>query len=284
MFSSDKAGKPLPEVFELIAVGNELLIGKTLNTNIHWISGEITKLGGFVRRATVVRDELDEISAAIREAIQRKSSWILTTGGLGPTFDDMTLEGVARALERKLVLDKKAVEYLTISYERAKKQGLVKSYALTEARRKMVMLPEHSKALPNSVGTAPGVITKEKGSMIVCLPGVPAEMRAIMKESVLPEISKALGPNYFCEGILLVSTVIESILAPFIKKAMKNNPKAYIKSHPKGIVDGTSRIELSITTTATSKEAAEKIIEDALDEMQNSVLKLRGKILKRAID
>ena len=272
------------KVFELIAIGNELLIGKTLNTNIHWISGEITRLGGFVRRATVVRDELSEISAAVREAIQRKSDWVITTGGLGPTFDDMTFEGVAIALERKLVLDKKALVYLKISYERAKKQGLVKSYALTEARRKMVMLPDHSKALPNSVGTAPGVITKERNSMIVCLPGVPAEMKAIMKESVLPEISKAIGPNYFCEGTLLVSKVIESILAPFIKKAMNNNPKAYVKSHPKGIVDRASRIELSITTTAPSKKAAEKIVKDTLDEMQNSVLKLEGVILKREID
>ena len=271
-------------VFELIAIGNELLIGKTLNTNIHWISGEITRLGGFVRRATVVRDELGEISVAVGEAIQRKSDWIITTGGLGPTFDDMTLEGVAIALKRKLVLDRKALEYLKISYERAKKQGLVKSYELTEARRKMIMLPDHSKALPNSVGTAPGVITKERNCTIVCLPGVPAEMKAIMKESVLPEISKAIGPNYFCEGTLLVSKVIESILAPFIKGAMKNNPKAYIKSHPKGIIDGASRIELSITTTAPSKKAAEKIVNDALDEMQKAVLKLGGFVLKREID
>ena len=271
----------MSRVFELIAVGNELLIGKTLNTNIHWISGEITMLGGFVRRATVVRDELGEISAAVKEAIERNSNWIITTGGLGPTFDDMTLEGVAMALKRKLVLNKKALEYLTISYERAKEQGLIQSYELTEARRKMVMLPEDSKALPNSVGTAPGVITKQNRRIIVCLPGVPAEMKAIMKESVLPQISNAMGTNYFCEGILEVSKVIESNLAPFIKKAMKNNPKAYIKSHPKGIVDGASRIELSITKTSSSRKAAEKIVKDTLDEMQNAVSKLGGVVLKR---
>jgi molybdenum cofactor synthesis domain-containing protein len=272
------------KVFELIAIGNELLIGKTLNTNIHWISGEITRLGGFVRRAAVVTDELDEISAAVKEAMQRKSDWIITTGGLGPTFDDMTLEGVAMALKRRLVLDKKALEYLKVSYERAKKQGLVKSYGLTEARRKMVLLPERSRALPNSVGTAPGVITKEGNSIIACLPGVPSEMKAIMKESVIPEISKAIGRNYFCEGMLVVSKVIESNLAPFLKKAMKNNPKAYIKSHPKGIVDGASRIELSITTTSSSKKTAEKIVNDTLDEMQDYVLKLTGTVLKREVN
>jgi len=271
------------KVFELIAIGNELLIGRTLNTNIYWISGEITRLGGFVRRATVVRDELNEISAAVREALQRKSDWIITTGGLGPTFDDMTLEGVAIALKRKLVLNKKALEYMTISYERAKKQGLIKSYELTEARRKMILLPEHSRALPNSAGTAPGVITKKGNCMVVCLPGVPSEMKAIMKESIIPEISKAIGPSYFCEGILIVSKVIESNLAPFLKKAMKNNPKAYVKSHPKGIVDGASRIELSITATSSSKNTADKIVNSTLDEMQKAVLKLNGTILRREV-
>ena len=273
----------MAKVFELIAVGNELLMGKTLNTNIHWISGEITRLGGFVRRATVIRDELGEISVAAREAIQRKSNWIITTGGLGPTFDDMTLEGVAIALKRKLMLDKKALEYLTKSYERAKTQGLLKSYEMTEVRRKMAMLPANSKALPNSIGTAPGVVTKEKGCTIVCLPGVPSEMKAIMKESVLPEISKTIGTKYFCEGRLEVSKIIESTLAPFIKKAMKNNPKAYIKSHPKGIVDGASKIELSITATSSSKKVAGKIVKDTLDEMQKAVSRLAGIVLKREI-
>lgn len=279
-------GEPLAKkgnIFELIAVGNELLIGKTLNTNVHWISGEITRIGGFVRRVTVVRDELSEIASVVREAIERKSDWVIMTGGLGPTFDDMTLEGVAIALKRKLVLDGKALEHLKLSYERARKQGLLKTYELTEARRKMVMLPKNSRALPNSVGTAPGIITKEGRCAVVCLPGVPAEMQAIMKEYVIPEISKTIDRRYFCEGILEVSRIIESILAPYIKKVMKDNPQAYIKSHPKGIVDGASRIELSITTMSSSKRAAEKVVIKTLDEIESYVVRLDGVVLEKKV-
>jgi molybdenum cofactor synthesis domain-containing protein len=270
-------------IFELIAVGNELLIGKTLNTNIHWIAGEVTKLGGFVRRATVVRDDLNEISNANREALQRKSDWIIVTGGLGPTFDDMTLQGVATALNRKLVLNSNGLEYLRRSYERFRAQGVLKSYELTKERKKMVMMPARSKALPNSIGTAPGVVLRAGKSIVVCLPGVPAEMQAIMKESVMPEISKKIGSHYFCEGVLKVSNAIESNIAPFIKEVMAANPSAYIKSHPRGIVEGESRIELSITTTAPNKSAAQKIIKKTLDQMEQKVKKIGGAIILKKV-
>ena len=270
-------------IFELIAVGNELLIGKTLNTNIHWIAGEVTKLGGFVRRATVVRDDLNEISNALRNALRRKSDWIIVTGGLGPTFDDMTLQGVAIALNRKLVVNSNGLKYLKRSYERFRAQGVLKSYALTKERKKMVMMPERSKALANSVGTAPGVMVQAGKSLVICLPGVPAEMEAIMEESVIPEISKKIGSHYFCEGILEVSNVIESNIAPFIREVMASNPSAYIKSHPRGIVKGASRIDLSITTTAPNKSAAQKIIKKTLDQMEQKVKKIGGIILSKKI-
>jgi molybdenum cofactor synthesis domain-containing protein len=78
---------------EIICIGNELLIGKIANTNAQWISRQATLLGINVKRITVVSDELEEISEAIREALKRRTRFIITTGGLGPTFDDKTLQG-----------------------------------------------------------------------------------------------------------------------------------------------------------------------------------------------
>ncbi|MCJ7767212.1 molybdopterin-binding protein, partial [Candidatus Bathyarchaeota archaeon] len=80
-------------MLEIVCVGNELLIGKTLNTNAHWLAKRATSLGVMVKRVTVILDEVDEVATVLREALNRKPRFIITTGGLGPTFDDKTLEG-----------------------------------------------------------------------------------------------------------------------------------------------------------------------------------------------
>ena len=103
---------------EILSVGNELLSGITINTNAHWISQKITEVGGFVKRITVIRDDINEISLAIKESIARKPNWLVISGGLGPTYDDKTLQGVGLGLGMDLVLDNTAVEMLKKSYAR----------------------------------------------------------------------------------------------------------------------------------------------------------------------
>jgi molybdenum cofactor synthesis domain-containing protein len=95
---------------EIICVGNELLIGKTLNTNAQWMAKQATAMGITVNRITVVADEVNEIATAIRETLKRKPHFALTTGGLGPTFDDKTLQGIAEALDRKLTVNTEALK------------------------------------------------------------------------------------------------------------------------------------------------------------------------------
>ena len=94
---------------EIICAGNELLIGKILNTNAHWLGKQATNLGANVKRITVVQDIVDETAKVIHEAIERKPQFIIMTGGLGPTFDDKTLESIAKALNRKLEVNQKAL-------------------------------------------------------------------------------------------------------------------------------------------------------------------------------
>jgi molybdenum cofactor synthesis domain-containing protein len=142
---------------EIICVGNELLIGKTLNTNSQWLSRRVTNLGLTTRRVTVVGDDIQEISSAIEEAIQRSSSFILTTGGLGPTFDDKTLEGLAEALELKMKINQKALKMVKEKYLSYVQEGRMKALELTSHRVKMAKLPEGAIPLRNPVGTAPAV-------------------------------------------------------------------------------------------------------------------------------
>ena len=152
---------------EIICVGNELLIGKTINTNAHWLGKHATNLGVNVKRITVAQDIVDEIAKVICEALDRKPQFIITTGGLGPTFDDKTLEGVAKALNRKLEINEKALAMVKEKCEEyARKRQLSTITDLTPSRVKMAMLPEKTEPVSNPIGTAPGIYANIEGTIL----------------------------------------------------------------------------------------------------------------------
>lgn len=262
---------------ELICVGNELLIGKTLNTNAQWLAKRITSLGLSVRRITVVGDYVDEIASAIKESIQRKPAFIITTGGLGPTFDDKTLEGVAKAVDRKLKENEEALEMVRRKYEQYLAEGRIRRFEMNQYRVKMARLPEGAKPLPNPVGTAPGVLLKWKGISLIMLPGVPQEMMAIFDESVVPLLREAAGDLTFYEASLEVRGIAESELAPIIDHVMHENPYVYIKSHPK-ISERAHRIELHFSTTSDSQNVARRRIERAIIQISELIRERGGRI------
>ena len=262
---------------EIICVGNELLIGKILNTNAQWLAKKITCLGLSVRRITVVGDDLDEIASAIREAIQRKPAFIITTGGLGPTFDDKTLEGVARALNRELEVNAEALEMIKKKYMKYVAEGRIEKFEMTPARVKMATLPKDARPLPNPVGTAPGVLIEYEDVKLVMLPGVPQEMKAIFEKSVEPLLREIAGNLAFYEASLRVRGVPESELAPVIEQVMKDNPYVYIKSHPK-ISEKTSHLELHFSTTSEDPEVAKQRIGRAVLQISEIIRERGGKI------
>ena len=263
---------------EIICVGNELLIGKTLNTNAHWLAKRITSLGLKVRRITVVGDDLDEISSAIREAVERKPCFIVVTGGLGPTFDDKTLEGVALGLNRRLKDNEEALEMIRAKYEKYVAEGRMKEYEMTPHRIKMGRLPEGANPLPNPVGTAPGVFLEHKGIKMVMLPGVPEEMRAIFDESVASMMQKISGDLTFYEVSLEVRNLPESELAPILDEVMHDNPYVYIKSHPKA-AEKRSYLELHFSTTSENSRIAKQRIGQAVIQI-SEMIKKKGGIIK----
>jgi molybdenum cofactor synthesis domain-containing protein len=249
---------------EIICVGNELLIGKVVNTNAKWLAKRITTLGLSVNRITVIGDNLEEISAAIREAIRRKPQFIITTGGLGPTFDDKTLEGVAKALSRRLEVHQQALKMVEEKYRRYAEEGRIKKIELTPPRIKMAKLPTESNPLPNPVGTAPGVLTKHDGVTIIALPGVPSEMEAIFDESVAPLIKRVAGNVTFYETSIDVDGIMESDMAPLIDRVMHDNPYVYVKSHPSRTGEGKPHLELHLSTTAENSTTAKNRVSKVL--------------------
>jgi molybdenum cofactor synthesis domain-containing protein len=262
---------------EIICVGNELLIGKTLNTNAHWMARRATSLGIMVRRITVVSDDVDEIANVIREALQRKPRFIVTTGGLGPTFDDKTLEGIAKALNCKLKVDENALKMVKEKYEAYVKSGRMETVELTPPRVKMATLPEGTEPLSNPVGTAPGVITSVKGTFLIALPGVPREMEAIFEESIVPMLKKEAGEITFFETSIYADDIMESTLAPLIDKVMHDNPYVYIKSHPKG-EEKKPHLEIHFSTTAKDSKTAKNRLGKAIVQLSELVKKSTGKI------
>lgn len=267
---------------EILCIGNELLIGKTLNTNAHWLAKRTTILGITVKRITVISDDTKEIARALQETLQRKPRFIITTGGLGPTFDDKTLEGIAKGLNRKLEVNPKALKMVKEKYETYLKQGKIGKIELTPARVKMATLPKNTEPLHNPVGTAPGMMTDFKGTLIAALPGVPPEMEAIFDESLVPILKREAGKQAFFESSIYADRIMESNLAPLIDQAMRDNPHVYIKSHVYVKTDpqtegGKPHIELHFSTTAENRKTAEKRLNKTTAQLSELVQKNGGK-------
>jgi len=262
---------------EILCIGNELLIGKTLNTNAQWLAKRITTMGLNVRRITTIGDDIDEISQTLSECLKRKPNFIITTGGLGPTFDDKTLEGIAKALNRKLETNQQALKMIEKKYRQYQEEGKIEKVELTPPRMKMAKLPENAQPIENPVGTAPAVITTQNNTTIIALPGVPSEMKAIFEESIVPLLRKTAGNMTFFETSLEVSGIMESDLAPLIDKVMHDNPYIYVKSHPKG-EEKIPQIELHISTTAKNTQEAKERVSKTIIQMSEMIQTKGGKI------
>lgn len=215
----------------ILTIGNEVLDGLVLDTNSNWIELRIAALGAETKRLVSVRDTISEIGNAL-DFLKNSCDVIITSGGLGPTHDDMTLKAIALNLGRSLVEDSKAAEIVKRQYKMLYEKGIVKAPDYTTSRRKMAFIPENSVPLDNTVGGAPGVRIDEGDTIIFCLPGVPKELKSIFDKSVIEWFEENSKANYF-EKIVEFPERDESVFAPFIDRAMKSFPKVYIKSMPK---------------------------------------------------
>jgi molybdenum cofactor synthesis domain-containing protein len=262
-------------VVEMLSVGNELLLGNTVNTNAAWMAAQATSAGASVSRITTVGDNLSDISNAVRESLRRRPNFLIITGGIGPTFDDMTLRGVAKALHRRVELNRDAVELIRRHYVR-RFEGI--PMKLTKPRLKMARIPQRGVPLHNPVGTAPAVLLHINRTQVYCLPGVPSEAKAIFQESLLDKIRSEAGGRFFVERWLTLKGIMESNLAPIIDRIMTRTPGVYIKSHPRGVENGVSKIELHFSTFSPAGSVAHRILRRAVSEMKKELRHQRGKV------
>ena len=260
-------------IVEILCVGNELLEGITLNTNANWLAGQISRAGATVSRVTEIRDQLDHISATVLEILNRKPDILIITGGLGATYDDITLEGVANALGRKVAIDPRAKRMLKKSYV---SRGL--DPVLTEARLKMARIPEGSAPLQNMVGSAPAVYLRAMNADIFCLQGVPGEMEEAFQKYVLPKIRKIVGRFILLEASFDISGVTEATLAPSLSEIVASTKKefVYIKTHPRGYHGKVARIRVHIISRGSPAPLVRKRLEDTSSAISRVVETLGG--------
>lgn len=261
---------------EILSIGNELLLGNTINTNASWIAAQVTRFGGKVTRITTVADNLVEISRSISEALRRKPNFLITTGGIGPTFDDMTLKGVAKALRLRLALNRGAVEMIRAHYLR---RFPGRRITLTKPRLKMAIIPFTSVPVINQVGTAPAVRLTVRGTEIFCLPGVPSEAKAIFRGTISKAVKAQANGMIFVEKWVRVQGVMESTLAPLVDRVMRRWPRVYLKSHPRGIeASGRPRIELHFSTSSTSPLKATRSVFGAVKDVTRQLKAYRARV------
>jgi nicotinamide-nucleotide amidase len=263
---------------EILLVGNELLVGKIRDANAYWLGKQIGSFGVSVTRVTIIRDDVEEIAAVINEIVARRPDYVLSSGGLGPTFDDVTIQGIADGFDKDLVLDEKALGWLKERYEKQVKLGIFQHQDswLNESRKKMAYIPEGSIAMHNSAGAAPGVLVEAGLTRLFVLPGVPRELQAIFAEEIAPILQRENAGIRFHEFGFRLDGVGESTMAEKINALMKEgDDRVWIKSHAKH--DGRAYyVEMQIS--GYGDDAFGKVVEGVAVRVRQILVDLGGRI------
>jgi nicotinamide-nucleotide amidase len=248
---------------EILAIGDELLYGQTLDTNSHWISAELDKVSIKVVRRTTVGDQEDQILQALKEAEQR-AQIILITGGLGPTSDDLTKPCLAKYFNCEVAIHEQALIELTEFFKSRGRE-------LTETNRQQAMLPVCCTMISNPMGTAAGMWFEKDGKVFVSMPGVPHEMKHMMTNTVIPKLTQLFETSIIYHKVIRTAGIGESFLADKIKPWETNLPPhiklAYLPS--------LGEVKLRLTAIGDDK----KTLQQEIEKLVNAFVPLAGEYI-----
>ncbi len=233
----------------VITIGDELLIGQTIDTNSAWIGAELSKAGFDVYKMTSVHDRREDILSAIADA-EGKSDVVLITGGLGPTNDDITKPALCEYFNTKLVMNQRVLGMVTEMMSR-------RNFPMNENNRKQAEVPESGIVLENETGTAPGMWFERNSTIFVSMPGVPHEMKHIMNERVLPELRRRFKSQTIIHKNIMTYGMPEAKLAENLTDFEAQLPEEIRLAY----LPASGIIKLRLTATGKSKEELEKIVE-----------------------
>jgi competence/damage-inducible protein CinA-like protein len=259
---------------EIIAIGSELLAPDRTDTNSLWLTEQLNRLGIEVKLKTIVGDDDARLEEAIKDAT-RRSKVVITTGGLGPTEDDITRKITARALGRRLLLDENVLAEIKHRFQ---------SFGVTmpERNSRQAMVIEDAEVLPNPNGTAPGMFLEHNGTAIVLLPGPPREMQPMFSNHVVSKLEQRSGSVRVVRRMLRVAGMGESAvdekIAPVYTKY--ENPQTTI-------LFNQSEIEIHLTARGRTEDEANQLLDRVVLEIEeqlgNAIFAFRGEKMEEVI-
>jgi nicotinamide-nucleotide amidase len=260
---------------EIIAIGSELLSPNRSDTNSLWLTDQLNRIGIDVKLKTIVGDDDARLEEVVKDAVKR-SRVVITTGGLGPTEDDITRKVVARALSRRLSLDEKVLEEIRARF---RSFGIA---SMPERNSRQAMVIAGAEVLPNPNGTAPGLYLEHEGCAVALMPGPPREMKPMFENHVLPRISNLGGDTRFATRVLRVAGMGESAvdekIAPIYTRY--ENPQTTI-------LFNSSEIEIHLRAHGRTEADAENLLDDLSlkieKELGNSAFSFRGETMEEVV-
>lgn len=247
---------------QIITIGDELLIGQTIDTNSAWIGAEMSRLGFDVWRKLSIHDIRQDILVTLKESAG-KSDVVLITGGLGPTSDDITKQTLCEFFNTRLVVND---EVLSMVEEMMKRRG----FPMNENNRRQAEVPESCRVLKNAAGTAPGMWFEKDGTIYISMPGVPHEMKYIMTEHVLPGLKKRFTSQVIIHRNIMTYGTPEARLAELLTGFEAALP-AEIKL---AYLPAAGIIKLRLTGTGTSNVSVNNIIEEQVKRLYSIIPEL----------
>ncbi len=230
---------------EVISIGDELLIGQTVNTNAAWIGEQLINIGAQLQWVTTVGDSAERLKEAL-EIAESRCDVVLLTGGLGPTHDDVTKNIVCDYFDSRLVLNEEVLELIK---ERFRKRG----FEMAKVNEEQAEVPHNADIMKNELGTAPGMIFRRNNKTVFVMPGVPREMKAMMRNYVLPEIKTNLNGQVVLVKNFMTTSVPESTLYEQI-----NNLKEIEKEAQIAFLPNLYGVKLRLMVSADSEEKAQE--------------------------
>ena len=257
---------------EIFSIGTELVMGRIQDTNAFWMAQELVDLGALMRRITVLPDDIDSILAALEGAVQRHTDVVLTSGGLGPTPDDLTVQALSTLVGVQPVVHEPTLE----AYIR--RRNLRGRGELTPALLRMATVPTGAQVYQNPAGWAPCVSVTKSATTFFALPGPPPEMQAVFTMHIVPFF--ALTYPARAAALRVAVDMYESELAPLFAQVRERYPSTYLKGYiALGGLDTPLGLPLDIIARSTAEAPAETILQQAVAYLSELVA-TKGRTLR----
>lgn len=240
----------------LITIGDEILSGNTVDTNSNFIATELKNIGIKVSQIITISDEIETIKETLKSAFEI-GDLIITTGGLGPTRDDKTKKALAEFFDDEIALDEVTFEHLKAYME---KRGRIE---ILERNREQAFVPTKSTVFQNHYGTAPCMMMQQNGKLSFSFPGVPYEVKPLIKDQIIPYLKEKFNLNYISTRIVSVVGIPESILADQIEDWELSLPENIALSYlPVG-----TRVKLRLTATGDNEQFLQIQLENQIQKL-----------------